>query len=251
MINSLTSSSLSRMLFTRGTDSLDLIYTTMADGAPKNYGSYIFYDNKLSWWGNIMAVAYQRENSLVVHPNSRTLNADFITWVINKGNPTYSANNFQSVLFLKNPQAAAYDTNAYLRGIWNSVQLRDVAKGTVKDLQLARHTFQMGAGDTITVSRKIVGIQVDVSDVGHSTTPAYLQGNYYAFYSYLGNTYLIDRIIGNKYHFYAEGNYPSYFGGDLKSDGTSIKFENIPSDSTSLTTGQLYYDSSGFVKRKF
>lgn len=71
--------------------------------------------------------------------------------------------------------------------------------------------------------------------------------NAYAFYSnsasYPAET--------NFYHFYGNGNKPSYFGGNLQADGTSIKFENLPSDSTSLTTGHLYYDSSGFVKRKF
>lgn len=53
------------------------------------------------------------------------------------------------------------------------------------------------------------------------------------------------------YLFYGNGDYPSYFGGDLQADGDVIKFENMPSDSTSLTSGQLYYDSNGFVKRKF
>ncbi|MGD8305729.1 MAG: hypothetical protein PVF17_03665 [Ignavibacteria bacterium] len=38
---------------------------------------------------------------------------------------------------------------------------------------------------------------------------------------------------------------------DLKADGDVIKFENLPSDSTGLATGQIYYDSNGFIKKKF
>lgn len=241
-------SGLNRMVFTRGSDSLDQIYSSSLAENARNNGTYIFYDNKLSWWGNLMAVSFQRENALVVHPSSRTLNADFLTWVINKDNLTYSAMNFQTVLFLKNPNATGYNTAAYMIGTSNLIALRNTAKGTIKDFILSRHTIQMGSGDTLTVSNKIVGVQTDIQETGGST--ARLQGTYYAFHSNLSTPY-VSRLIGDKYHFYGEGNYPSYFGGDIQADGTSIKFENLPSDSTSLTTGQLYFDSSGFVKRKF
>ena len=77
---------------------------------------------------------------------------------------------------------------------------------------------------------------------------------FYSFHSTLGGSASIapaNVTINTFYHFYGKGDYPSYFGGDLEADGDKIKFENLPSDSTGLSTGQFYFDSNGFLKRKF
>lgn len=76
-----------------------------------------------------------------------------------------------------------------------------------------------------------------------------LGGDYIGYYS--GIDAGVPISTATVYHFYGAGNWPSYLGGDLEADGDVIKFENMPSDSTGLNTGELYFDSNGFVKRKF
>jgi len=71
----------------------------------------------------------------------------------------------------------------------------------------------------------------------------------YAFYSD-GTSY--GAIANNFYHFYGLGDYPAFFGGDVEIAGDKINFENIPSDSTSVTTGQIWFNlSTGAIHRKF
>ena len=73
--------------------------------------------------------------------------------------------------------------------------------------------------------------------------------NYYGYYS---DDVLAGTNVTNFYHFYGKGDHPSYFGGDLEAEGDVIKFVNLPSDSSGLSTGDLWFNSTtGAIHRKF
>ncbi len=224
--------------------------TLLADQGPNDITA-LFYKNRQTWFPPLRSVL--AIDSAHFTGTTHILPALFTAELtMNHGEQNSIVHGSQSWVKSKVSGNFKWGPFSEIRGVTGEVVL-EAPKGNVPYATGVAAVFSSEGTSTDTINLG-VGFWSDWNRWGGGSTHV---NKFYSFHSSLGGLYNAGYIappnvtIDTLYHFYGKGDFPSYFGGDLEADGNVIKFENLPSDSSGLATGQLYFDSNGFLKRKF
>ncbi len=219
----------------------------LADQGP-NEITGLFYKNKQTWFPTLRSTLAIDSAHLVgdTHILPALFTADL---TMNYGQQNSIVYGSQSLVKNKVSSNFQWGSSAEIRSLSGLVVL-EASQGNLPFATGVSALFSSEGNSTDTINLG-VGFWSDWNRWGPGSTHV---NTFYSFHSTLGGSAGIapaNVTIDTFYHFYGKGDFPSYFGGDLEADGNVIKLENLPSDSTGLATGQLYFDSNGFLKRKF
>lgn len=193
----------------------------------KIYGA--FYQNNVSWDDEPFRLQYQPDPS----DSGYTYMERNVAWMFIDVDGTlplsiYRSGGLKVGMNIMNPNIDVSHSAAELIGIQSIVWGNMPTFNAIQINRLALFSGYFKANDSIDV-KKTYGMRI---------SPDYATGewktdDYYSYYSGLTDAeyFNLFTVANTAYHFYGNGDYPSYFGGDLQVDG------DLDVDGNNFTTG--------------
>jgi hypothetical protein len=177
---------------------------------------YIFASNNEGYWGGVSIMNISNGNAVEYN------DSDIMT-ALNTKTHLHGALGMNLIGINNTTEAAVdsgwIDSTPWIRGIQNTISMGDnqtMPSGNFERFMINEsRMFDWDVGtDTITVSN---GIQGYLFRFAGQVTASY-DADVHGFYSDL-TSINSSKLLGNSYHFYGEGDFPSYFGGDITMNG--------------------------------
>lgn len=197
----------------------------------KPQAPFVFLTSNDNWWTGATFRNYYNSGYSIGNGNNRGQSAGEFKSIV-QGTGTPASISGLNVLSTLTNFTGTYPWGVY--GISAYIQTPNAnLSSNPGNIMLFNGTISGGsAEDTIQPSSKFRGYSLIVSG---STNQKF--SGLTSYYSDLTS----GKMIGNNYHFYGNGDVPSYFGGDVEVNGDKLKIQNIPSDSTQCSAGELYW----------
>lgn len=187
------------------------------------YNPFVFLSRQDSWWGTVGIYGkFDKHTPISKQSSSRLMGMDMQVTVDTSYNGTF--NNIQSGQAHINSKSdsSSYNVANAVSNIWQlgnnyAQQYQPNAYYWMNGID-GYFDWQAGS-DTVTST---LGISFYKARIGLAAG-VYFNSNYYHFHSVIPSN-LSSRMLNGKlaYHFYGNGDYPSYFGGDLIVDGFNL-----------------------------